>query len=125
MAKKFGIVAALCFVLALSFALVGCGGSVDKSKYTGDWKLASSSSADLDADSIELMKSLGLEVTLTLNDDGTGTLDMFGEQKNLSWEATSNTDGKLKMGDAETSIKLADSQLPLADVDGASLTFSR
>ena len=126
MAKRIGIIAALCFVLALGFTLVGCGGnSVDKSNYTGNWTLASSTDADLDADSIALMKSLGLEVNLTLNEDGSGKLDMFGDESDVSWEATSNTEGKMKMNNAETSIKLDNGALTLADVDGSSLTFNR
>lgn len=126
MFKKFGIVATLCVVLALSFALVGCGGeSVDKSKYTGNWQLTSSSSEDLDADSIALMKSLGLEVKLTLNEDGTGMLDMFGDERDLTWDATSNTDGKMTISGNETTMKLADNELTIADVDKASLTFTR
>ena len=125
MFKKLGIVAALVCALALSFALVGCGESVDKSKYTGNWQLASSSSQDLDADSIALMKSLGLEVKLTLSEDGTGKLDMFGDEMNLSWEASSNTAGKAKFDNSETTMALNNNELTLADVNGSSLTFKR
>ena len=124
MSKKLGVALVLCFALALCFMLAGCGG-IDKSKFVGDWHLASSTNENLDAESIALMKSLGLDVKLTLSDDGSGKLDMFGEQKNLSWEASSNTGGKVRLDNAETAMSLDNGQLTLADVEGSSLTFSR
>jgi len=124
MSKKLGIIAALCCVFVLCFALVGCGG-VDKSKYTGDWKLAYGSDENLDADSIKLMESLGLSVTLTLNEDGSGSLDLFGEKQDAKWEASSNTEGKITLNGSEAKIKLTDSDLTIEDSTGASMTFKR
>ena len=124
MTRKIGIIAALCCVFVLCFALVGCGG-VDKTKYTGDWKLAYGSDENLDADSIQLMESLGLTVTLTLNEDGTGSLDLFGEKTDVKWEASSNTEGKITIDGSEAKIKLTDSDLTIEDSTGASMTFKR
>ena len=129
MSKKLGIIAVCAMALALCFALVGCGG-VDKSKYTGDWQLAYGSDENLDADSIALMESLGLKVVLTLNEDGTGSLDMFGSKLSVSWEAKSNTEGTLTMNDngTDTSADLSLSEggeLTITDSTGASMTFKR
>ena len=124
--KRLGIVAMLCCVLAVGFSFVGCGGSaVDKANYTGDWVLVASTDEDLDADSIALMQSLGLEVRLTLNEDGTGKFDMFDDVYDVTWEAKSNSEGTLKMDDVQTSIRVANGELVLADVDESSLTFRR
>ena len=124
MSKKLGVGLVLCFALALCFMLVGCGG-IDKSKFVGDWHLASSTNENLDAQSIELMKSLGLDMKLTLSDDGSGKLDMFGDEMKLSWEASSNTAGKVKFDNSETNMSLNNNELTLADVNGSSLTFKR
>ena len=124
MSRKIGIIAALCCVFVLCFALVGCGG-VDKSKYAGDWKLAYGSDENLDADSIQLMESLGLSVTLTLNEDGTGSLDLFGEKQDAKWEASSNTEGKITLKDGEAKLKLENDELTIVDSSNASMTFKR
>ena len=127
MNRKLGVLATVCFALALCLALVGCGANVDKSLYTGDWTLESGSGENLDEASIELMKSLGLDVTLTLKEDGTGTLDLFGQSQEVKWSATSNTEGTLKLAEqnAETKIKLDDGKLTLADSDDSYMTFKR
>ncbi len=124
MTKKIGLIAALCCVFVLCFALVGCGG-VDKSKYTGEWKLAYGSDENLDADSIELMDSLGLSVTLNLTDDGKGTLNLFGDSMEATWEASSNTEGKISMSDTDATMKLNNDELTIVDSSGASMTFKR
>lgn len=122
--KKLGIIAALCCAFVLCFALVGCGG-VDKSNYTGDWKLAYGSDENLDADSLELMDSLGLTVILTLNDDGTGTLNLFGDSMDATWEASSNEEGTIALDDSDASLKLSGGELTIEDSTGASMTFKR
>ena len=124
MSKKIGIIATVCFALALCFALVGCGG-VDKSNYTGDWKLAYGSDENLDADSIQLMDSLGLSVTLTLKDDGSGSMNLFGENKDVKWEASSNTEGKITLDGSEAKMQLANNELSIVDSTNASMTFKR
>ena len=124
MAKRIGIIAALCCVFVLCFALVGCGG-VDKSKYTGDWKLAYGTDENLDADSMELLNSLGVSVTLTLNEDGTGSLDMFGEKMDAKWEAKSNTEGTITLNNDTGTMKLENEQLTVVDGSGSSMTFKR
>lgn len=125
MSKKIGIIAALCCVFVLCFALVGCGGGVDKSKYTGDWKLAYGSDENLDADSIELMESLGLSVKMTLNEDGTGSLDLFGDAIDVKWEASSNTEGKITLDNGEATMKLENDELTIVDSTNSSMTFKR
>ena len=124
MSRKIGIIAALCCAFVLCFAIVGCSG-VDKGNYTGDWKLAYGSDENLDADSIELMESLGLAVTLTLNDDGTGSLSLFGEKTEAKWEASSNTEGKITLDGSEAAMKLANGELTIVDSTNASMTFKR
>lgn len=122
--KKLSLIAAMCCAFVLCFALVGCGG-VDKSNYTGDWKLAYGSDENLDADSLELMDSLGLTVILTLNEDGTGALNLFGESMDATWEASSNSEGTITLEGSEASLKLDNGELTIEDSTGASMTFKR
>lgn len=124
--KKIGIIAVLACAFVLCFSLVACGGgSVDKSKFVGSWTLESGSDENLDADSIELMKSLGLEVTLVLNEDDTGSIDMFGQKEDITWEASSATEGKMTMTDAgSANIKIDGDKLVMSD-DSASMTFAK
>ena len=122
MNKKLGVIAVICFAFALCAALVACGG-VNKAAYTGTWQLESGSDESLNSESIQLMKSLGLEVTLTLNEDGTGSLDLFGENTAIKWEAKSDSEGTLSINDTTASLKLADGKLTLEDASGSSMTF--
>lgn len=125
MNKKIGIIAALVCAFVLCFALVGCGGSVDKTKFLGTWELESADDENLDAESVELMKSLGLEVTLTLKDDGTGSLNLFGEETEVEWEATSATEGKISMKDTgNANLKVDGDKLVMSD-DSTAMTFAK
>ena len=123
MSKKLGLIAALCCAFVLCFALVGCG--ADKSNYTGEWKLAYGSDPNLDDDSIQLIDSLGMSVMLTLNDDGSGTLDLFGDAKEIKWEASSNTEGKITLDGSEAKLQLEQGELTIVDKSDATMTFKR
>lgn len=126
MVRKAFVALGLCLVMAFGAALVSCGPQVNTDEFIGEWELIYGSEEALDQESIALAKSLGSSVLLTLQDDGSGTLDMYGEVSNLTWTASSDTEGTLKidgMGDA--SIELDGETLILSDSDGESLTFAR
>ena len=125
MNKRIGILAALCLAFALCFTLVGCGGGVDKSLYTGEWTLESGSDGNLTKENLDKMKQLGMEVTLTLKDDGTGSLNLFGEAMDVTWEATSNTEGKLTLQGESAALKLENGKLTMSDSTNASMTFAK
>ena len=125
MSRRIGVVAAIACVLVLCFALVGCGGGVDKSKFVGSWELVSSDAEGLDANAIETMKSLDLTVTLTLNNDDTGTLDLFGEDSAVAWKATNASEGTISMeGVGDANLKFEGDNLVMVD-DTSSMTFAK
>ena len=125
MSRRIGVVAAIACVLVLCFALVGCGGGVDKSKFVGSWELVSSDAEGLDANAIETMKSLDLTVTLTLNNDDTGTLDLFGEESAVAWKATNASEGTISMeGVGDANLKFEGDNLVMVD-DTSSMTFAK
>lgn len=61
----------------------------------GTYRLAAMTGADEDdnvtAEDLEMMESLGMIVRLYMNEDGTGSLDMYGEVMELEWDASSIT----------------------------------
>lgn len=112
--------------LALCIVLVGCGSGIDKSRYAGDWTLTSSSIENFDADSLAAAQSLGLEVKLWLDEDGTGTFTMLSEVKDVTWEAESDTEGTLVIDStSKAKMEAGDSQLTLVDGSGDTMTFGR
>ena len=124
MNKKIGIIAALVCAFILCFALVGCGGA-DKSKFIGSWTLESGSDENLNADAIAKMKSLGYEVTLTLNEDETGVIDLFGETMDVEWKATSGTEGEVTMQETEKAKLSIDGEKLVMSDDSSSMTFAK
>ena len=71
------------------------------------------------AEDLELMKGKGLTCTLTLDPDGTGVLDLFGEESDLTWDGeTISTD------ETEMSYTWENGRLTVVDGD-SSLTFLR
>ncbi len=124
MKKLIGLIAAMACAFALCVSLAGCGG-VDKSGFLGNWTLEDGTDATLDADSISLMKSLGQSVYLTISEDGTGSMDMFGQKLDATWEATSATEGKITLNGAESTLTLADEKLTVTDSDGRYLRFAK
>lgn len=121
--KKTSLIAIVCLACALCLAMVGCGG-VNKEAYTGAWDLESGSDENLGVESIAMMKSYGLEVTMTLNEDGTGLLNLFGEPLSLKWEAKSNSEGTVTFDEGKSAaLKLANGKLTLEDSTGSSMTF--
>ena len=125
MSRRIGVIAAIACVLALCFVLVGCGGGVDKSKFVGSWELISSDAEGMDANAIETMKSLDLTVTLTLNNDDTGTLDLFGEESDVTWKATNASEGTISMeGVGDANLKFEGDNLVMVD-DTSSMTFAK
>ena len=123
MKKILGIATAICCMFALCFSLAGCG--VDKSGYIGNWSLESGTDATLDADSIALMKTLGLQVILTLNDDETGSMDLFGDKLEVTWKASSATEGEATIDGKPVTLKLEEEKLTVTEEDGKYLEFAK
>lgn len=123
--KKLLALALSLSLLAL-MALVACAPKVNTENYTGEWTLAYGSQDGMDAETVTLAKSLGKDVTLTLAEDGTGTLDLFGEEAKLTWVASSDSEGTVMVDDSnDATMKLEDGFLNLYDADGDSLSFAR
>lgn len=71
------------------------------------------------AEDLELMKSKGLNCTITLNEDGTGVLDLFGDLKDLTWN-----DSTISTAENSYAYTCEDGQLTITS-GNSSLTFKR
>ena len=69
------------------------------------------------AEDLSLLKSKGLNCTIVLRADGTGVLDLFGEETNLTWDEKNISTGTKTMP-----YTRKDDQLTVTD-GNSSLTF--
>ena len=108
-------------VLVLSLlALAACGGGNEKqdlsdSEYLGEWKADSMSLEDAS-------EEIGDDWILTLNEDGTGTLEDGDDKSEFTWQPT---DGGFKTkGDVKMDFK-GDGEKIKGKILGADLVFVR
>ena len=97
-AEKNKIIAALLVaIIILLIALIamvlinrGTTGGADKTvSIAGHYEIESikdSSEGGTSEEALKLMKSMGLTITLDLNNDGTGTMDTFGEVAQVHYD---------------------------------------
>ena len=71
------------------------------------------------AEDLALLKSQGLNCTIVLRSDGTGVLDLFGEETKLTWDEKTISAGKKTMP-----YTRKDNQLTITD-GNSSLTFMK
>ena len=108
-----------------ALALAACGGSGSDAAGTeelpGSYTLSAMvrDGEETPAEDIALLEEKGLDCSLTLEADGSGTLDLFGEEKELAWDEESIT-----TGEKTYQYTLAEGQLVITDGD-SSLTFLR
>ena len=131
MKRTTKIAIAIAAVFALCLGLVGCGGGdgADYTKnFTGDWKLSgmTENGEAMSGDDIAFMESFGMTVTLTLNEDGTGSVPvMFGRgYGRFLGEPKSATELDVTIDGDTTTGKLADDTITL-EAGGDAMSFVR
>ena len=130
--RKTGILLSLCCAFALCLALVGCGGGggndAAKAAFTGTWDLTgiTQDGEETTAEEISMLSSLGLDVYLTLNEDGTSKLVLFGESMEGTWTADSETAGTITLQGESTDMAIEGDTLKMTESgSGSSLTFKK
>lgn len=125
MKKKLGIILVACLSFALCAVLSACG-APDKSLYVGTWELQDSNSETFDADTLDLMQTLDVKVTLSLSDDNTGTLNYLGnDPHSATWKISSNSEGEVSIDGATNKLTLENGVLTMTSEDGTFMSFSK
>lgn len=125
---KKSVLAFLTCVLALAFALTGCsgGGKDPKANFVGSWELSGGTmeGEELTDEYMKMFKEWGISCILVLDEDGTGSLDLFSEVSDLKWEAKDATTASITVDKETTDVKLEDGKLVLEDGEDK-LIFSK
>lgn len=125
---KKSVLAFLTCVLALAFALTGCsgGGKNPKANFVGSWELSGGTleGEELTDEYMDMFEEWGISCILVLDEDGTGSLDLFSEVSDLKWEAKDATTASITVDKETTDVKLEDGKLVLED-DEDKLIFSK
>lgn len=125
---KKSVLAFLTCVLALAFALTGCsgGGKDPKANFVGSWQYSGGTfdGEELTDEYMDMLKEWGVNCILILDEDGTGTLDLFLEFDDLKWEAKDATTVTITAEDESYDLKFKDDKLVL-EVEGDKLIFTK
>lgn len=129
---KRGIAVLLSCAFAFCLVLFGCAGDGGnngedaKKAFIGTWALVeiAQDGQVTSAEDLEMLKSLGLEVYVNLNEDGTASFMLFQESIEGTWEAKSATEGSLTLNGQEVGMTIEDSKLKF-EQDGATLMFEK
>ena len=118
--KKSALALMAC-ILALAFALVGCGGSKadPEEAFLGSWKLSGGEiyGEELGDETIKTMEEWGLNCILILDEDGEGQLDLFGDVEDITWKVKSDGTAKISAEGVDFKATLKDGTLTLKDGD--------
>ena len=106
---------ALTLILVMVFALCACGGG--KNAAVGTWKLTGLFEGEEDYSAYLAM--LGMDLTLVLNEDGTGTMEMMGEKIDITW-----ADGKIINEGESLSFSVDGDTLTISE-EGERMVFTR
>ena len=107
-------IVALTLVLVMVLALCACGGGKTAA---GTWKLTGMTQDGQDYS--QYLSMLGMEITMVLNDDGTGTMEAMGEKVDVTWDANGIT------SQGETISYTLDGDKLIMAQDGAEMIFTR
>ncbi len=108
-------IVALTLVLVMVLALCACGGGSKTA--AGTWKLTGMTQDGQDYS--QYLSMLGMEITMVLNDDGTGTMEAMGEKVDVTWDANGIT------SQGETIHYTLDGDKLIMAQDGAEMIFTR
>ncbi len=113
---------ALVAMMSLILGLAACGNS-DSSSLAGEWKLASIQEGEMTMYASDL-SAFGMEMVLTLKEDGSATMTMTGQDaQELTWKASGNKVTLTADGDA-IDFTYKDNLLT-GEMDEASMSFAK
>jgi len=124
-------ICAVVLAALLCVALGGCGcsnsGAIteEPAGFAGYWRLTSAvtDGEELTADDLAEMGEYGSYVLLALNEDGTATMSVLGEEVEGTWTTEDDVEGTLSF-DEDVALSVDDNTLTLTDGDDT-MTFAR
>ncbi|MGI6737325.1 MAG: lipocalin family protein [Anaerovoracaceae bacterium] len=116
------LAAAACLVIGIGMmCLVGCGDKYADSPYVGTWKAVSAEVSGFEVS----MKTVGLEMTLTLEEDGSCTVDAGDNSGSGDWEET-DSGFKVKDSSGDMNFKVGDDKkTATVEYSGATLKLKK
>lgn len=130
MKRKLAVLFAAVCAFSLCFALVGCGGGANNAEaaknFTGTW-VVSGGELDgeaLDDETIALMESFDMYLYINLNEDGSASFMIFGEELKGDWKVKDASTATLTLEGDSADVKLANDELSF-EYGGDKLTFKK
>lgn len=115
----------LCAIAACAL-LASCGTSTPKGSkdMVGYWELEGgiSDGVELSAEDVEYMASLDVRLILHLAEDGTATVDLFGDVADGTWDYEKAT---MAIADSNGDLELSDGKLTFGDGGSNKLVFKK
>lgn len=128
MKKHLGVLLACVCAFALCLGLAACGGSgsTNKADYAGTWSLTGlvEDGEETSQEDLDLLASMGLEVFLNLNEDGTMAFVLFGEPLDGTWDITGDNQLGITM-EGETTTATVEGGTLTMEQDGSKMTFTK
>ena len=111
-----GVVAAVAIVVCVCLFLTFCTGEkAGLRAFTGEWSAASMQQDDAitTEEDMALFRSIGLDVTLSLRDDLSATLSLFGAESSGTWQPESGSAATMSLNNEEIDLTMEDGQLKM------------
>lgn len=116
---KKSTIAFITFVLALAFALVGCGGFTanPEEPFLGSWKISGGEleGEDFDEETLDAMEDWGINCILIFEEDGEGQIDLYNHVSDITWKIEDDGTAKIKADGASFKATLKDGELTLKE----------
>ena len=125
--KKLGVLVCCVLALCLGFALAGCDGEeASKKAFGGYWSVVDMEQDGeiTTAEDMSLLRSLGLDVTLSLNEDLSATLTIFGSVGTGTWTPKTSKEATFTLDGQDIELTLEDDQLHLVN-NTTTMNFTR
>ena len=116
---KKSALAFITVILALAFALVGCGGSKadPEEAFLGSWKISGGvlEGEEFDEETLDAMEDWGINCILIFEEDGEGQIDLYNHVADITWKVKDDGTVKIKADGVSFKATLKDGELTLKE----------
>ena len=123
MSKKLVTIISISILLiGTLFILTGCGKKFDMKKMAGKYELVEMSENDKSYNKEELakLKEYGITFTLELKEDGTGTIELYGQSSNVKYD-----ENNITIDEDTASYSVDDNYKITIEKDGMKMVFEK